>query len=85
MGNTRSEMMPRTVDRNGDALGEDKAISADEGRDLVEGVGLDEVRGRVLGVGLDLLELEVVGLRNGADGRGAGVALSSSTSANAHK
>jgi hypothetical protein len=71
---SRTEMA-HTVDGDGDALGEDKAISADEGRDLVEGVGLEELLGRLGGVDLDLLKLEVVGLRNGADGRGAGVAL----------
>lgn len=64
-----------TVDSDGDALGEDKAISADEGRDLVEGVGLEELLSGLGGVGLDLLDLEAVGLRDGADGRRAGVAL----------
>ena len=67
--------MAHTVDGDGDALGEDKAIRADEGRNLVEGVGLEELLGRLGGVDLDLLKLEVVGLRDGADGRGAGVAL----------
>ena len=65
----------RTVDSDGDALGEDKAISADESRDLVEGVGLEELLSRLGGVGLDLLDIEAVGLRDGADGRRAGVAL----------
>lgn len=68
--------MPHTVDSNGNALGQDKAIGADKGRDLVEGVGLEELLGGLGGVGLDLLELEAVGLRDSADGRGAGVALS---------
>ncbi len=67
--------MPRTVDRDGDALGEGEAIGADQGRDLAEGVGGNELRGVVVGVGQDLLEVEAVGLRNGADGRAAGVAL----------
>jgi hypothetical protein len=67
--------MPHTVDSNGNALGEDKAISADEGRNLVEGVGLEELLSGLGGIGLDLLELEAVGLRDSADGRGAGVAL----------
>lgn len=64
-----------TVDGDGDALGEDEAISADEGRDLVKGVGLEELFSGLGGVGLDLLEVDAVGLRDGADGRGAGVAL----------
>jgi hypothetical protein len=67
--------LPHTVDSDGNALGEHKAIGADEGRDLVEGVGFEELGRRLGGVGLDLLELEVVGLRVGADGRRAGVAL----------
>ena len=41
----------------------------------MEGVGLEELGARLLGVGVDLLEFEVVGLRDGADGRRAGVAL----------
>jgi hypothetical protein len=67
--------MTHTVDGDGDALSEDEAISADEGRNLVEGVGLEELGARLLGVGLDLLKLEVVRLRDGANGRRAGVAL----------
>lgn len=83
--NTRSTnvMLSHTVDGDGHALGEDVAIGADEGRDLVEGVGLEELSGRVGDVGLDLLDVEVVGLRDGADGRGAGVALYRSKSAKA--
>jgi hypothetical protein len=73
--------VPHTVDSDSDALSEHKAISADEGRDLVERVGLEELLGRLLGIDLDLLKLEVVGLRDSADGRGAGVALSSRKSA----
>lgn len=67
--------MTHTIDSDGDALGEDEAIGANEGRDLVKGVGREEVSGRLLGVDLDLLKLKVVRLRDGADGRGAGVAL----------
>jgi hypothetical protein len=70
--------MPHTVDSDGDALGEPKAIGTDEGRDLVKGVGLEELGRRLGGVGLNLLELEAVGLRDGADGRRAGVALNRS-------
>ena len=69
--------MPRTIDGDSDRLGEDEAILANEGGNLVEGVGLGEFGGRLRRSGLDLLELEAVGLRNGANGRGAGVALSS--------
>lgn len=67
--------MPPTINSDGDALGEHKAVSSDKSRDLVKGIGLGEVGSRLPGVGLDLLELEVVGLRDGADGRRAGVAL----------
>lgn len=65
----------RTVDGDGDALGEDITIGADEGWDLAQRVRLQEFLRRLLGIDLDLLELEVVGLRNGTDSRGAGVAL----------
>lgn len=70
--------IPHTIDRDGDGLGEHKAIGADEGRDLVERVGLQELRRGLGGVGFDLLKLDVVGLRDGADGRRAGVALNQS-------
>ena len=73
--NAKARKHTRTVDSDGDALGENKAISADEGRDLVEGVGLEELLSGLGGVGLDLLDVEAVGLRDGADGRRAGVAL----------
>lgn len=59
----------RTIDSNGDALGEDIAISADKCRDLGKGVVLEILRTRVLGVGLDNLKVEVVGLRHGQNGR----------------
>lgn len=68
--------MPRTIDGDSDRLGEDEAILTNEDGNLVEGIGLGELGGRLRRIGLDLLELETVGLRNGADGRGAGVTLS---------
>ena len=58
-----------TVDSDGDALGEHEAISADESRNLVKGVGLEGLGARLGGVGVNLLKLEVVRLRDGADGR----------------
>ena len=67
--------MTHTVDGDGDALSEDEAISADEGRNLVERVCLEELGAGARGVGFDLLKLEIVRLRDGADGRRAGVAL----------
>lgn len=66
---------PRTVDGDGDGLGESVAIAADKGRDLSQLVVLQNLRARVIGIDLDSLELEAVGLRNGEDGRGAGVEL----------
>jgi hypothetical protein len=71
-----------TVDGDGNALSEDIAIGAHKGRNFVKRVGLGELRGRVLWVGVNLLEVEVVGLRNGADGRGAGVALTKTSVSN---
>lgn len=65
----------RTVDRDGDALKENIAVGADEGRDLGEGVELEVLGRRVGGVDLLNLEVEVVGLRDGVDCRGAGVEL----------
>lgn len=68
-------MSKRTVDRDGDALVENIAVGADEGRDLGERVELEVLGRRVGRVDLLNLEVEVVGLRDGADGRGAGVEL----------
>ena len=65
-----------TVDGNGHALGQDVAIGALESRDLAELVQLAVVVANALGrLGVDLLELDVVGLGDSVDGRGAGVAL----------
>ena len=65
-----------TVDGNGHALAQDVAISALERGDLAELVQLAVVVADALGrLGVDLLELDVVGLGDSVDGRGAGVAL----------
>lgn len=65
----------RTVDGNGDALRERVAILAKEGGDLAELIGLEVLNGGLGRVSLDELEVDVVGLRDGTDGRGAGVSL----------
>lgn len=65
-----------TVDGDGHALVQDVAILALEGGDLAKLVELQIVGGRAGGIDLNDLEVEVVGLRHGADGRGARVVLS---------
>lgn len=65
----------RTIDGDGNALGEDIAVSADEDGDLGELVVLGELGGRVGGVNHNPLDIEVVGLSDGQDGRRAGVVL----------
>jgi len=65
----------RTVDGDSHALSEDVTIRANEGRDLGEGVGGLELLRGLLGVDGDDLEVDVVGLRDGEDGRGARVGL----------
>lgn len=65
-----------TVDGDGHALVQDVAILALEGGDLAELVELQVVGRGVDGINLDDLKVEVVGLRHGADGRGARVVLS---------
>ena len=66
---------PHTVDGDGNALGEDIAVGADEGRDLAELVVLQVLGSRLLGVGVDNLETDIVGLGNSQDTRRAGVGL----------
>ncbi len=68
-----------TVDVDGNSLGEDIAIAADEGGDLAELVGLQELLGGLRGIDLDNLELEAISLRNREDGGGAGVELCDET------
>lgn len=65
----------RTVDGNGDALGQSETILANKGGDLAKAVGSEVLGGSVANLGLNDVELEVVGLRDGLDGGGAGVAL----------
>lgn len=65
-----------TVDGDGNALAQDVAVGALEGRDLAELVEQAVVIADALGgLGVDLLDLEVVGLGDGEDGRRARVAL----------
>jgi hypothetical protein len=64
-----------TVDGDGNALGENVAISTDKSRNFRESVVLEVLVGGLLGVGLDNLNLEVVGLSHGENRRGAGVRL----------
>lgn len=65
-----------TVDGDGHALVQDVAILTLEGRDLAKLVELQVVGRGVGGIDLDDLKVEIVGLRHGADGRGARVVLS---------
>lgn len=65
----------RTIDGDGDALKESVAVGTDEGGDLAERVDLLVLLDGSLEVDLDNLEVEVVGLRDSQDGRGAGVRL----------
>lgn len=64
-----------TVDGDGHALVQDVAILALEGGDLAELVELQVVGGGAGGVNLDDLEVDIVGLSHGADGRGTRVVL----------
>jgi hypothetical protein len=58
-----------TVDSDGDALGEDKAVSALEGRDLAELVELQVVLRDALGwLSVDELNVEAILLRDGQEG-----------------
>lgn len=72
-----------TVDGDGDGLVQDVAILTLEGRDPAKLVELQVIGGRVGGVDLNDLEVEAVDLRDGADGRGAGVVLSRGGAASA--
>jgi hypothetical protein len=65
-----------TVHGDGDALGQDEAISALERGDLAELVQLQVLGRHALGrLGLDRFDVEVVLLRDGEQSRGARVAL----------
>lgn len=65
-----------TVDGDGHALVQDVAILTLEGRDLSELVELQVVGRGAGGIDFNDLKVEIVGLRHGADGRGARVVLS---------
>lgn len=70
----------RTVDHDGNDLGQTKAIGVLEGGDLAQRAQLGVVRGLIerrsgVGIGIDQLELQVVALRGHKDGDGAGVIL----------
>ena len=65
-----------TVDSDGNALGEDKAVSALEGRDLAELVELQVVLRDTLGrLGVDELDVETILLRDGQERGGTRVTL----------
>lgn len=66
----------RTVDGNGNALGEDVAVSALEGGDLAELVELEVLGVDTLGrLGVNNVKVEAVGLCDGQQGGGTGVTL----------
>lgn len=67
--------MERTVDGEGNALGEDEAVGANEGGDLGLLVGLPVLLGDVVEVNVDDVEVKTVGLRNREHGGGARVVL----------
>lgn len=75
MGGKRGQRARLTVDGDGNALVENVTVGALEGRDLAQLVELQVLGGGLGGVDIDDVELEVVGLRNGADGRAPGVVL----------
>lgn len=69
-------LIGRTVDGNGNALGENVAVGALESRDLSELVQLEVLSRDTLGrLSVDNLKIELVGLCDSAQGGGAGVAL----------
>lgn len=70
-----SERGQPTVDGDGHALVQDVAILTLEGGDLAELVELQVVGGGAGGVNLDDLEVDIVGLSHGANGRGTRVVL----------
>jgi hypothetical protein len=71
----------RTVDGDGNALGEDVAVGTLEGGDLAELVELEVLGVDTLGrLGVNNVKVEVVGLCDGQQGGGTGVALRGSVS-----
>jgi hypothetical protein len=66
----------RTVDGNGNALGEDVAVGTLEGGDLAELVELEVLSLDTLGrLGVNDVKVEAVGLCDGQQGGGTGVTL----------
>jgi hypothetical protein len=65
----------RTVDSDGNALGESISVLAKEGRNLSKFAGLEMFGRRLGGVSLNNLDLEIVCLRNCQNGSSAGVGL----------
>jgi len=69
-------LVGRTVDGNGNALGENVVVSALKGWDLSETVDLAVVIGDTLAwLGVNNLEVELVGLGDSKDSGGTGVTL----------
>lgn len=64
----------RTIDGNGDDLGEVEAVGALEGRDLAKGLDLAVLSGSV-GLSLDQLQVQAVVLSSDQDGDGTTVFL----------
>jgi hypothetical protein len=74
---TRRRIGQRTVDGNGNALGEDVAVGTLEGGDLAELVELEVLGVDTLGrLGVNNVKVEAVGLCDGQQGGGTGVTLS---------
>ena len=72
----RTRGVALTVDSDGDALGEDKAVSALKGRDLAELVELQVVLRDTLGwLSVDELDVEAILLRDGQERGGTRVTL----------
>jgi hypothetical protein len=72
----------RTIDSNGDGLGEVEAVGTLEGRNLASRVDLQELSAGVessgrVGLSLDQLQIEVIVLSSDQDGEGATVVLNS--------
>jgi hypothetical protein len=72
----RGKIFEHTVDGDSNALVENVAISSNKGWDLSELVDLEVVgRDTLRRLSLNDLEVNIVCLRNSADGSGAGVTL----------
>lgn len=74
-GDERGQRARPTVDGDGHALVQNVTVLALKGGDLAQLVELQVLGGGLGGVDLDDVELEVVGLRNGANRRAPGVVL----------